>query len=360
MSSRNLFGQVAGLSFGGAVAFEVCQKLVQHGKTATAIMLDTVCPKKGHFEMPDETNVPQKHVMGKLDNDEINSQYWAELRNNERILNAYSPDHPVSQRFRVVLLKARGIDSTSQMLRGLEDPLNGWGWLKPLPEIYSTDGSHFTMCEPVYALRTAALMQFVLRSECRRLSSLSDLWLHAVRHGDTFIYSKLMQHDKHDKHDKHDRIQEGMLLEDDLAAEKRIQEWMLLEDDQGLTALHLAAENDDAFLLCKLQAKGADFSRKSSKGLSAFDSAMQAESFQSCSFLMGAHYDHSFNTNKRQLEMFTLLPEGFEKRGGTWLRTLRSINESGQVGRAMPSDADAPMAQQMNIFLPEEDRPSAS
>ncbi len=336
MSSRNLFGQVAGLSFGGAVAFEVCQKLVQHGKTATAIMLDTVCPRKGHFEMPDDRNVPQEHVMGKLDNDEINSQYWAELRNNERILDAYSPDHPVSQRFRVVLLKARGIDSTSKTLKGLEDPLNGWGWLQPLPEIYSTDGSHFTMCEPVYALRTAALMQFVLRSECRRLSSLSDLWLHAVRHGDTFIYSKLMQD------------------------EDRIQEWMLLEDDQGLTALHLAAENDDAFLLCKLQAKGADFSRKSSKGLSPLDSAKQAESFQSCSFLMGVHSDHSFNTNKRQLEMFTLLPEGFEKRGGTWLRTLRSINESGQVGKAMPSDADAPMAQQMNIFLPEEDRPSAS
>ena len=336
MSSRNLFGQVAGLSFGGAVAFEVCQKLVQHGKTATAIMLDTVCPRKGHFEMPDDRNVPQEHVMGKLDNDEINSQYWAELRNNERILDAYSPDHPVSQRFRVVLLKARGIDSTSKTLKGLEDPLNGWGWLEPLPEIYSTDGSHFTMCEPVYALRTAALMQFVLRSECRRLSSLSDLWLHAVRHGDTFIYSKLMQD------------------------EDRIQEWMLLEDDQGLTALHLAAENDDAFLLCKLQAKGADFSRKSSKGLSPLDSAKQAESFQSCSFLMGVHSDHSFNTNKRQLEMFTLLPEGFEKRGGTWLRTLRSINESGQVGKAMPSDADAPMAQQMNIFLPEEDRPSAS
>eukprot|EP00913_Durusdinium_trenchii_P017215 g16188.t1 len=323
--------QVAGLSFGGAVALEVCQQLVRRGKKATAIMLDTVCPQPGHLKLPDATVVPEKHVMGKLRED-LDQFYQIELRNNERILNDYDAKQHGQQcapMLRVVLLKAQGLDGTSRALRGLEDLQNGWGWLHP--EMYSVPGSHFTICEPGYAERTSAAIRFVLGGKPVKLSSLSDLWFHAVRHGDSFLYTRLLKHPEFAE----------CWIHDEAAA-------------HHMTALQMAAENDDVFLAKLLLTKGA---RMTSNGKHAVDSALNAASFRTFSLLSLLSQrtesstelvldDFGDRENKKQLEIFSRPVGAAERRGQPWLRTLKAMNASGDSTR----HHEGPMGEQLHLL----------
>lgn len=329
--------QVVGLSFGGAVALEVCQKLVQHGKKALVIMLDTVCPRKGHLKLPDADVVPERYIMGKLE-EELDVLYQKELKSNERILNDYNAMQHEKQpatTLRVVLLKAQGLDGTSRTLAGLEDLQNGWSWLQP--EMYSVPGSHFTMCEPGYAERTAAAIRFVLSRGPVQLESSPDLWFHAVRHGDTFLYTRLM---------KSPEFGESWVHEECSSCQ--------------LTPLQIAAANDDVLLVKLLLSKGAQI--VTSSGKSVVQCALEAESFRTFSFL--SQYDLNrpdgekqvmdvdlFGDcqNKKQLEIFSMQP-GTKRRGQPWLRTLSAINASGDSAGHGIHGSHGPMGQQLGLL----------
>lgn len=324
--------QVAGLSFGGAVALEVCQQLVRHGKSATAIMLDTVCPRPGHLKLPEAHVVPERHVMGKLE-EGLDHLYQKELKNNERILNKYNAmQHGKPETLRVVLLKAQGLDGTSRALAGLEDLQNGWGWL--MPEMYSVPGSHFTICEPGYAEKTAAVIRFVLGREAVHLTGLSELWFHAVRHGDTFLYTRLL---------KHPTFGDDWIHEESASHQ--------------LTALQMAAENDDVLLVKLLLRKGAQIV---TSGKNAVQCALEAESFRTFSFLSQFHLQRDRDEqlmqemdvdlfadigNRKQLEMLsTPSLRSVQRRGQPWLRTLAAMNASRDAA------GEGPMGQQLDLL----------
>ena len=305
------------------MAFEVCQQLVLRGRKAIVIMLDTVCPKGTQHLSLGKHKVPAKHVMGELHLD-LNDFYQKELENNEKLLNNYNAQGHCrlhctagTSGMRVVLFKARSLDGTSRALKGLEDLQNGWGWLSP--EIYSVAGSHFTMCEPAYAGRCAGTIRFVLGTDAVEVASLEDLWFHAVRHGDTFLYSRLLKHPEFSS------------------------DWINSScRDRGLTALQIAAANDDVYLLKILLEKRAELS---GGGKSAMQVALDAECFRTFSFLSqdspSLALEFGDSDNKRQLEMSCGPLTGAEIRGQPWLRTLKAMNDSSQGSANAIDDLDA-------------------
>lgn len=308
--------QVAGLSFGGAVAFEVAHQLSAMGHSAAAVMLDTACPCPGHLRLPpaEESDL----AMGRLE-ESLDSFYQDELHNNERILNSYDPGQHCrsgsvkTKPPRIVLLKARGQDTTSASLSGLDDTFNGWAMHEL--EVLSIPGSHFSLCDRGLAWSTAAGLRYMLETPPAVGLTRADMsyeehaLLYAAAHGDTFMCQQLLQ---------------------------KALNWRVA-DSQGRTVLHHAAANDDLALVKLMVSLGSDAQAVDNAGWTPLKCAKEEASLQAFSLLAnhlrGAvlkppdMFDF-MNMNKKQLRIFASSHGLGEVRGRDWLHTLSSLNAS--------------------------------
>ncbi|MCC5791939.1 MAG: SDR family NAD(P)-dependent oxidoreductase [Legionellaceae bacterium] len=189
--------RLAGLSFAGAVAYEVAQQLADSGVAVDSVlMLDTAMPGAGHLTLPPNQ---RQYVMGEVA-DDINTYYQAEIDNNQRILNNYRPGKP-KDGLRVILLKARSRDSVNRTLPSLNEVCNGWLHLF-CPEVYSLPGSHFSMFDRTYVDTTAQVMRYAYDQndyfidkdlEANVVANRERLFLQAAKNGDSYLVVRLLK-----------------------------------------------------------------------------------------------------------------------------------------------------------------------
>ncbi len=189
--------RLSGLSFAGAVAYEVAQQLNDLGvKVDSVLMFDTAMPGAGDLTLPP---AQREYVMGEIAED-INEYYQAEIDNNQRILNAYRPIAP-KKHLRVILLKARSRDSVNNTLPSLNDLCNGWLNLF-CPEVYSVPGSHFSMFDRTYVNTTVQAMRYVYDQSSyfvdKTLQSSvyhnrEKLLIQAAKNGDSYLVVRLLK-----------------------------------------------------------------------------------------------------------------------------------------------------------------------
>lgn len=189
--------RLAGLSFAGAVAYEVAQQLSSLGaKVDSVLMFDTAMPGTGNLTLPP---TQRQFVMGEIAED-INEYYQAEINNNQRILNAYRPSAPINA-LHVILLKARSPDSVNQSLPSLNEVCNGW--LKLFcPEVYSVPGSHFSLFDRAYINTTVQVMRHVyignnpyidIELLANEEKNCEKLLLQAAKNGDSYLVLRLLK-----------------------------------------------------------------------------------------------------------------------------------------------------------------------
>lgn len=189
--------RLAGLSFAGAVAYEVAQQLAELDVAVDSVlMFDTAMPGAGDLTLPPNQ---REYVMGEIA-DDINTYYQAEIDNNQRILNTYRPDKPKNE-LRVILLKARSRDSVNRTLPSLNEVCNGWLNLF-CPEVYSLPGSHFSMFDRTYVDTTVQVMRYAYDQSDYYIdkelvadvaTNRQKLFLQAAKNGDSYLVVRLLK-----------------------------------------------------------------------------------------------------------------------------------------------------------------------
>lgn len=311
--------RLAGLSFAGAVAYEVAQQLITLGaKVDSVLMFDTAMPGAGDLTLPDSQ---RQYVMGEVSAD-IDAYYQATINNNQRILNAYRPRAPQDD-LRVILFKARSRDSVNVSLPSLNLSCNGWLDLF-CPEVISVPGSHFSLFDRAYLQTTVNAIRYVygLRDYFIDVEKRADvsvnrhkLFLQAAANGDAYLVLRCLQ----EKVDP------------------------LIIDRHGRHAAMYAAENDDLTSLAWIHY----FAGQRLIIPSLYESAISGHSLKTMSYCVSAasmtgeipmpDITLTSDTNKKQEAIFNPPKKPFAHR--EWMQILDAHNAS----RKTTSDVTGPM-----------------
>ena len=310
--------RLAGLSFAGAVAYEVAQQLIDLGMEVESIlMFDTAMPGAGDLTLP---QTQRQYVMGEIAED-INEYYQAEIDNNQRILNAYRPGMPKNE-LRVILFKARSRDSVNRSLPSLNDICNGWLTLF-CPEVYSIPGSHFSLFDRAYVTTTVQTMRYAygetsyfvgkqLQADTAR--NQEKLFLQAAKNGDSYLVLRLLK--------------AGVDP--------------MVTDESGHHAAYFSAENDD---LCSL-AWIHYYAKKQLLIPSLFEWAIKGKALKTMSYLVEHGDDVELkepdatlvmDTNKKQALILQVMSRPYQQR--EWMEILAAHNDSAK-GTRPPSAMD--------------------